>query len=91
MIESWQIQLPEDLELIRQKIRNLPVDKRTNLYAVLQYDEDECTNVPKMHAWINNETIRYTKELWPSVSGITRSNKVWFIKEWNRIPVYIKK
>lgn len=91
MIESWQIQLPEDLELIRQQIRNLPFDKRMDLYATLQYDEDDRIKVPEISTWSNNELFRYTKEMWPSVSGITRSNKVWFIKEWNRIPVYIIK
>jgi hypothetical protein len=40
--------LPEDLELIRQQIRNLPFDKRMDLYATLQYDEDDGIKVPEI-------------------------------------------
>ena len=86
MTESWPIHLSEDLELIRQKISDLPVDKKKDLYVALQYDEKK-----DMHAWVNNELLRYTKEMWPLMCGVTRSDKVWFVKEWDRIPVYVIK
>lgn len=91
MIESWSIQLPEDLESIRQKIRDLPVDRRKDLYTTLQYDENEYIKVPDIHTLSNNEKLRYTKEMWPLMCGVTRSDKVWFIKEWDHIPVYVIK
>ena len=91
MPELWPIQLPEDLELIRQKIRDLPFDKKKDLYAALQHDENEHIKAPEIHTKIDNEMLRYTKEMWPLMCGVTRSNKVWFIGQWSRIPIYVIK
>ena len=91
MIESWQIQLPEDLELIRQKFDDLPSDKRKDLYVALQHDESRDIKVPKICTWATNEMLKYTKEMWPLMCGVTRSDKVWFVKEWDRIPVCVIK
>ena len=87
MPESWPTQLPEDLELIRQKISDLPVGKRSDLYAALQYDENEGIKTPETHAKIDKEMLRYTKEMWPLMCGVTRSNKVWFVGQWSHIPI----
>ena len=83
--------MPKDLEMIRQMIDDLPVDKRKALYAVLQHNENRQIKVPKICTWTNNEMLKYTKEMWPSMCGIARSDKVWFVKEWDRIPVYVIK
>lgn len=91
MIESWQIQLPENLEMIRQIIGDLPVDNRKKLYAALQHDENRHIKVPKICVWAINEMLKYTKEMWPLMCGVTRSDKVWFVKEWDRIPVCVIK
>ena len=91
MTESWPSQLPENLESLRQENGDLPVDKRKDLYAALQHDENEHIKVSDIHMWANNELLRYTKEMWPLMCGVTRSDKVWFVKEWDRIPVYVIK
>ena len=91
-LEGWKIQLSRDLELIRQKIRNLSFDERKHLCVALQYDEDErIKKIFEKQIWTSDKTLVYTKEMWPLVCGVSRSNKVCLSKRWIYIPIYVIK
>ena len=69
------------------KIKNQSI---TNRYGDKKKDVDKRVTSSKSHYFLDIPMV-YTKEMGPLICDKSRSNKVSFVKDGDRIPVYVIK